>query len=118
TLGAVGPRRRLHSCVPSKRRSIPRASSIPGASLRLMHELSGRIPFDAHPGGISRIFAVADEFWTATFWSFVGQAGFGAPLMASATPRKQLGDLIRSGARGPVDQESDPESCFGDPCCH
>jgi hypothetical protein len=39
--------------------------------------------------------AVADEFWTATFWSFVGQAGFG--LVVSAPTRKQLGSIIGSG---------------------
>jgi hypothetical protein len=38
-----------------------------------------------------KICAVADEFCTATFWSFVGQAGFGAPLMAPATPASDLG---------------------------
>jgi hypothetical protein len=47
---------------------------------------------------IFKIFAIADEFWTATFWSFVGQVGFGAGLLASAAARKQLGNLIRSGA--------------------
>lgn len=45
---------------------------------------------------ICEIFAVADEFWPVTFWSFVGQAGFGAGLMASATSRKQPANLIRS----------------------
>jgi uncharacterized membrane protein len=47
---------------------------------------------------IFKIFAIADEFWTATFWSFVGQAGFGAGPLASAASREQLGALIRSGA--------------------
>jgi len=47
---------------------------------------------------IFKIFAATDEFWTATFWSFVGQAGFGAALMTSATVRAQLSRLIRSGA--------------------
>jgi uncharacterized membrane protein len=47
---------------------------------------------------IFKIFAIADEFWTATFWSFVGQAGFGAGLLASTASRKQLGNLVRSGA--------------------
>jgi EamA-like transporter family len=47
---------------------------------------------------IFKIFAIAAEFWTATFWSFVGQVGFGTGLLASAASRKQLGNLIRSGA--------------------
>ena len=47
---------------------------------------------------IFKIFAIADEFWTATFWSFVGQVGFGAGLLAPSASRKQLANLIRSGA--------------------
>jgi hypothetical protein len=48
---------------------------------------------------ICKIFAVADEFWPVTFWSFVGQAGFGAGPMAAATSRKQPANLIRSDTR-------------------
>ena len=49
---------------------------------------------------IFKIFAASDEFWTATFWSFVGQASFGIALTASAVTRKQLGDVICSAAPG------------------
>src|SRR5262249_47893924 len=45
-------------------------------------------------GLIFKIYAV-DEFWTATFWAFVGQALFGAFLLALARYRRELAALLR-----------------------
>jgi len=45
---------------------------------------------------IFKFFAVRDEFWTTTFWNFVGQALFGIILMLIATNRRQFKELIRT----------------------
>jgi drug/metabolite transporter (DMT)-like permease len=46
-------------------------------------------------GLIFKIYAVSDAFWTATFWAFVGQALFGAFLLALARYRRELAALLR-----------------------
>jgi uncharacterized membrane protein len=43
---------------------------------------------------IFKIFAVSDEFWPTTFWMFVGEALFGAALLAIRSYRKQFLDLL------------------------
>lgn len=45
---------------------------------------------------IFKFFAVRDEFWTTTFWNFVGQALFGLILMMIATNRQHFGRMIHS----------------------
>jgi uncharacterized membrane protein len=45
---------------------------------------------------IFKIFAVRDQFWPTTFWMFVGEAVFGAALLAIAPYRKQFVGLLRS----------------------
>jgi len=45
---------------------------------------------------IFKIFAVSDEFWPTTFWMFVGEALFGAALLAIRSYRKQFLDLLRA----------------------
>jgi drug/metabolite transporter (DMT)-like permease len=45
---------------------------------------------------IFKFFAVRDEFWTSTFWNFVGQALFGLILMLIATNRRQFNEVIRA----------------------
>ncbi len=50
---------------------------------------------------IFKIFAIRDEFWTTTFWMLVGQALFGAGLMAVPTYRDELFALLRR-CPGPV----------------
>jgi uncharacterized membrane protein len=45
---------------------------------------------------IFKIFAVEVEFWTTTFWLFVGEAVFGAALLAVAPYRRQLFSLLRA----------------------
>jgi drug/metabolite transporter (DMT)-like permease len=45
---------------------------------------------------IFKIFALRDEFWPTTFWMFVGEALFGAALLAMASYRRQFLDLLRS----------------------
>jgi len=42
-----------------------------------------------------KIFAVRDEFWTTTFWMFVGEGIFGAVLLAYAPYRRQFMALLR-----------------------
>jgi drug/metabolite transporter (DMT)-like permease len=45
---------------------------------------------------IFKIFAVRDQFWPTTFWMFVGEAMFGAALLAIAPYRRQFVGLLRS----------------------
>jgi uncharacterized membrane protein len=45
---------------------------------------------------IFKIFALRDDFWPTTFWMFVGEALFGAALLAIASDRRQFLDLLRS----------------------
>jgi uncharacterized membrane protein len=44
---------------------------------------------------IFKIFAVRDEFWPTTFWMFVGEALFGATLLAGGSYRRQFIALLR-----------------------
>jgi uncharacterized membrane protein len=44
---------------------------------------------------IFKVFAVEDEFWTATFWMFAGEALFGLGLLAVAAYRRQFLTLLR-----------------------
>jgi drug/metabolite transporter (DMT)-like permease len=52
-------------------------------------------------GLIFKFYAVRDEFWTATFWAFVGQALFGAVLLAIRAYRRQFVALLRANL-GPI----------------
>ncbi|HEY6258377.1 MAG TPA: EamA family transporter [Xanthobacteraceae bacterium] len=45
---------------------------------------------------IFKLFALRDEFWPTTFWMFVGEALFGAALLAIAPYRRQFLALLRS----------------------
>jgi drug/metabolite transporter (DMT)-like permease len=45
---------------------------------------------------IFKMFALRDEFWPTTFWMFVGEALFGAALLAIASYRRQFLALLRS----------------------
>lgn len=47
-------------------------------------------------GLIFKVYAVRDAFWTATFWAFVGQAVFGAILLAIAGYRREFLALLRA----------------------
>ncbi len=42
-----------------------------------------------------KFFAVRDDFWTTTFWTFVGEGLFGAALLCRARYRRQFVDLFR-----------------------
>jgi uncharacterized membrane protein len=45
---------------------------------------------------IFKAFALTVEFWTTTFWLFVGQAIFGAALFAVPSYRRQLAAVMRA----------------------
>jgi drug/metabolite transporter (DMT)-like permease len=47
-------------------------------------------------GLIFKAFALEVEFWTTTFWMFVGEALFGAALLASPAYRKQLVTMMKT----------------------
>jgi drug/metabolite transporter (DMT)-like permease len=49
-------------------------------------------------GLIFKIFAIKVEFWTTTFWLFVGEAIFGAALLAISSDRKQFVAALRKNA--------------------
>lgn len=44
---------------------------------------------------IFKAIAIRDEFWTTTFWMFVGEAGFGIALIAAPTYRATFVQLLR-----------------------
>jgi hypothetical protein len=45
---------------------------------------------------IFKMFALSDDFWPTTFWMLVGEALFGAALLAIPSYRRQFIDLTRS----------------------
>jgi uncharacterized membrane protein len=45
---------------------------------------------------IFKFYAVEDDFWTTTFWTFVGEGLFGVALLARGSVRRQFGRLIRT----------------------
>jgi drug/metabolite transporter (DMT)-like permease len=47
-------------------------------------------------GLIFKIFAIAVEFWTTTFWMFVGEAMFGSALLMVPSYRKQFTAMLRA----------------------
>jgi uncharacterized membrane protein len=47
-------------------------------------------------GLIFKTFAIKVEFWTTTFWMFVGEAIFGAALLMIASYRRQFMALLRA----------------------
>lgn len=49
-------------------------------------------------GLIFKAFAIKVEFWTTTFWMFVGEAVFGAALLLVGSYRRQLAALLRANA--------------------
>jgi drug/metabolite transporter (DMT)-like permease len=44
---------------------------------------------------VFKFFAVQDEFWSTTFWTFVGEGLFGAAILAMPKYRKQFVTLFR-----------------------
>ena len=44
---------------------------------------------------IFKAFAVHDEFWSTTFWTYLGEALYGAWLLALPGPRRQFSALLR-----------------------
>jgi len=49
-------------------------------------------------GLIFKFFAIRVDFWTTTFWLFVGQAVFGCVLLLSASYRRQLLAVLHANA--------------------
>jgi uncharacterized membrane protein len=45
---------------------------------------------------IFKIFAIKVQFWTTTFWMFVGEAAFGAALLMIRPYRRELVSLVRT----------------------
>lgn len=45
---------------------------------------------------IFKIFAVEVQFWTTTFWMFVGEAAFGAALLMVRSYRREFTGLVRT----------------------
>ncbi len=45
---------------------------------------------------IFKFFSLQNEYWTTSFWNFVGQALFGVVLMATAANRKRFYQTIRT----------------------
>jgi len=45
---------------------------------------------------IFKVFAIRDEFWSTTFWTYLGEALFGFWLLALPAQRRQFGALLRT----------------------
>jgi drug/metabolite transporter (DMT)-like permease len=45
---------------------------------------------------IFKVFAIRDEFWTTTFWTYLGEALFGFGLLALPGTRRQFAALLRT----------------------
>jgi len=45
---------------------------------------------------IFKVFMLRADFWTTTFWTFAGEAVFGAGLLAIRSCRRQFSDLLRA----------------------
>jgi len=45
---------------------------------------------------IFKFYAVRDEFWTTTFWTFVGEALFGIAILMIPAYRRQFVDLVKT----------------------
>jgi drug/metabolite transporter (DMT)-like permease len=52
-------------------------------------------------GVVFKIFAIHDEFWSTTFWTFVGEGLFGVAILAMPRYRQQFVHLYRKNP-GPV----------------
>jgi drug/metabolite transporter (DMT)-like permease len=48
---------------------------------------------------IFKIFAVSGEFWTTTFWTFVGQAAFGGVVLSIPVYREEFFELLRKNTK-------------------
>ena len=48
---------------------------------------------------IFKIFAVSSEFWTTTFWTFVGQAIFGGVVLSIPAYRREFLELLRKNTK-------------------
>jgi uncharacterized membrane protein len=48
-----------------------------------------------------KFFAIRDDFWTTTFWTFAGEGVFGALLLLRPSYRRQFAELFRQNP-GPV----------------
>jgi len=69
-----------------------RRRPIRGRTLLLM---SGATFVVALSGVLFKYFAVRSDFWSATFWTFVGEAMFGAAILARPSYRRQFAALVR-----------------------
>ena len=45
---------------------------------------------------IFKVFALRDEFWTTTFWLFVGEVAFGGAMLAAGSLRRQFLSTLRT----------------------
>lgn len=48
---------------------------------------------------IFKAFAIEDEFWPTTFWTFAGEAAFGAALLAIPTFRREFTVALKANTR-------------------
>jgi drug/metabolite transporter (DMT)-like permease len=46
-----------------------------------------------------KYFAVRDDFWSTTFWMYVGEALFGAGILALPRYRRQFAELLKTNTR-------------------
>lgn len=97
-------------------REIPHWPQLLGAGLVVAGALGLSLDKDMHLGGfklrlvalmmaatfavalssvVFKFFAVRDEFWSTTFWTFVGEGLFGAAILAMPKYRRQFATLFR-----------------------
>jgi len=51
---------------------------------------------------IFKMFTLRDEFWTTTFWLFIGEAAFGGAVLAVGSVRRQVISILRTNTAAVV----------------
>jgi drug/metabolite transporter (DMT)-like permease len=75
--------------------SVHLGGKVRSFKLRLVMLMLGCGLAAALSGLIFKVFALEVEFWTTTFWMFVGEALFGAALLTIGSYRRQLAATLR-----------------------
>jgi drug/metabolite transporter (DMT)-like permease len=81
--------------------SLDRSLRFRGFKLRLVLLMLGCTSVLALSTVIFKLFAVKDEFWSTTFWTYAGEAAFGLGIVAVPSYRRQFLTLFKRSP-GPV----------------
>jgi drug/metabolite transporter (DMT)-like permease len=79
--------------------SLDKRLSLSGFKPKLVFLMLGATFVLALSSVVFKFFAVNDEFWSTTFWTFVGEGLFGAVILARPQYRHQFALLLRKNPR-------------------